>query len=310
MQWPRIYTVIVATAASGLLLVGAACSTERVAGEVSTTTATTTRAAVQAEVQPAMAARDSFDHSAFERLLVAYVDEHGWVDYPGLAGERVALDAYLNRLATAGPQSFTADHERLAFWINAYNAFTLRDVLDDVYRKAASVQDVAGFFNRKRHRIAGEDLTLDEIEQRGRDFRDPRIHFTVVCASTSCPKLQRFAYNGAQLDAQLDRVTREFLLDEQRGMRLDRAGKRLYVSSLFKWYAADFKGQTGKVAFVVELAKAAVTGGQTLDYIKGYVPSDVARFISEEKPGVGFLKYDWSLNAQETHTTSLPGATP
>lgn len=304
MKWTRLYAAI---AASGIVILCIACSADTVPVE-NKAPLTAARAAGLVETTPSVAP-GTFDHSALERLLATYVDDNGWVDYSGLARDRFALDAYLTTLANANPQSFRNDNERLAFWINAYNAFTLRDALDDVYHKVSGVKEVSGFFNRKKHRIANEDLTLDDIEKRGRDFRNPRIHFTVVCASTSCPKLQRFTYKGAQLDEQLERVTREFLMDEQRGMRVDRKSNQLYVSSLFKWYAADFQGKTGKVAFVVELTRAAVTGGKTLSYIEGYVAPDVAQFIKEKKPGVHFLDYDWSLNAQETHR-SAHGATP
>jgi hypothetical protein len=210
-------------------------------------------------------------------------------------------------MASVNPQNFVSDDERLAFWVNAYNAFTLRDALDDVYRKVGGVKDVSGFFDRKKHRIAGEDLTLDKIEKRARDFHDPRIHFAVVCASTSCPKLQRYTYKGAQLNEQLDRVTREFLMDEQRGLRIDRERKRIYVSSLYKWYASDFDGKTGDLSFYVGLAKASVTGGKTLKHIADYVTPEVKKFIVERKPKVHFLDYDWSLNAQETHESATKG---
>lgn len=298
MRW-RLLVII--AAASSLAGMCTSCSAEKTFGGAPITV---THAAVSSDAARPTVPAGTFDHSRFERLLVAYVNDDGWVDYAGLARDRTALDAYLDTLASINPQSFVNDDERLAFWINAYNAFTLRDALDDVYRKAGGVKDVSGFFDRKKHRIAGEDLTLDKIERRARDFHDPRIHFAVVCASTSCPKLQRYTYKGVQLNEQLDRVTREFLMDEQRGLRVDRERKRIYVSSLFKWYASDFEGKTGNLSFYAGLAKAAVTGGKTLEHIADYVTPEVEQFIAERKPKVHFLDYDWSLNAQETHRSA------
>jgi hypothetical protein len=241
-------------------------------------------------------AAGSFDHSALDGLLKTFVNDEGWVDYTGLQREPAKLDAYLATLGAAAPQSFSSDSECLAFWINAYNAFTLADVLDDVYKKAKGVKEVSGFFDKKRHRIAGADLTLDEIEKRGRDLKDARIHFAVNCASTSCPKLQRFAYTGAALEEQLTRISREFLNDPVRGMKIERGKNEVRLSSIFKWYAGDFTGSSSLLARV----KAEVSGGEILEYVKKYAPEDTVKFINESKPAVKYLDYDWSLNAQET----------
>lgn len=243
------------------------------------------------------AAAIGFDHGALDGLLKTFVNDEGRVDYAGLQRERAKLDAYLATLSAAAPLSFGGDNERLAFWINAYNAFTLAGALDDVYKKAKGVKEVAGFFDKKRRRVAGADLTLDEIEKRGRDLNDARIHFAVVCASTSCPKLQRFAYAGATLEEQLTRVSREFLNDPARGLKVDRGGNSIHLSSIFKWYAGDFTGSSSLLARV----KAEVSGGEILEYVKKYAPEDAVKFINESKPSVKYLDYDWSLNAQETH---------
>jgi hypothetical protein len=134
--------------------------------------------------------------SEYERLLRTYFTDDGWVDYAGLARERALLNRFLEQLATVSPAGYQRKTEQLAFWINSYNAFTLAEALDTVYGKRQGVRQVSGFFDKRKHAVAGEQLTLDEIEKRGRDLRDPRIHFAIVCASTSCPKLQRFAYTG------------------------------------------------------------------------------------------------------------------
>src|SRR5262249_49891333 len=182
----------------------------------------------------------AFDHNTFDNLLMTYVNDDGWVDYFGLQRDRAKLNDYLTALASATPQSFPSDTERLAFWINAYNAFTLADVLDDVYQNVSGVDKVVGFFDKKKHKVAREELTLDQIENRGRDLKDPRIHFAAVGASTSAPKLQRFAYTGAMLEEQLTRIARGFLSDRERGLRVVADRKQIRLSSIFKWYAGDF----------------------------------------------------------------------
>ena len=239
---------------------------------------------------------NTFDHKPFDKLLATYVNADGLVDYPGLQKERPKLDAYLTSLAAAKPQTFFSDAERLAFWINGYNAFTLADVLDDVYGKLKSVNDIKKiFFETKNHSVAGEQLTLNQIEQQGRNFKDPRIHFALVCASISCPKLQRFAFTGGGLEGQLGKVAEEFLADINRGMRYDPAHNEIYLSSIFKWYADDFTGSNKLVARV----SAEASGSDLLEAAKKYLPARPKDFLDEKKPKVKYIDYDWSLNAQK-----------
>ncbi len=255
----------------------------------------------QSEKQP------TYDVSDYDRLLRTYVTSEGWVDYSGLSRERDALNRFLEQLAGVSPNEFKDSSERLAFWINAYNAFTLADVLDAVYRKHKSVRQVSGFFDGKQHLVAGEKLTLDEIEKKGRDLHDPRIHFAIVCASASCPKLQRFAYTGKGLDRLLDQAAREFLADPKRGLRFDPERNNLYVSPIFEWYAGDFTGTRGGAGGLWARAKAAVSGSELLDFIARYAPAEAAQHIRENHPKLHYFSYDWSLNSLDSHA---PGGKP
>ena len=242
--------------------------------------------------------------SDYDRLLHTCITDDGWVDYAGLARERAALDRFLQQLATVSPSAYQSDADRLAFWINSYNAFTLADALDTVYGKHQSVRQVGGFFDGRKHTVGGEQLTLDEIEKRGRDLHDPRIHFAIVCASTSCPRLQRFAYTSEKLDGQLDQAARGFLADPKRGLRYDASRHDLYVSPIFKWYAGDFTGSEGSLW---ARARATVSGNELLDFIARYAPAEVARSIRERRPSLHYFDYDWSLNSLDTHA---PGTKP
>lgn len=247
------------------------------------------------------------DASDYDRLLHTYVTGNGWVDYAGLARERATLNHFLQELTKASPSDFKSDAERLAFWINAYNAFTLADALDTVYGKHQSVRQVRGFFDGRKHAVAGEQLTLDEIEKRGRHLHDPRIHFAIVCASASCPKLQRFAYTAEKLDSQLDQAAKEFLADANRGLRFDAKSNNLNVSPIFKWYAGDFTGNSGGAGSLWARAKATVSGSELLDFIARHAPPEVARHIRENPPKLRYFEYNWSLNTLDTHN---PGARP
>ncbi len=238
----------------------------------------------------------AFAHKPLGELLSAYVDKYGLVNYAGLQKDRAKLDAYLTAAATATPNSFPNNAERLAFWINTYNAYTLAAVLDDVYGKHKGVKEIENeFFKTKKHAVAGEQLTLDEIERKGRDLKDPRIHFAVNCASASCPKLQRYAYYGGELEVQLSNAAREFLADSGRGLNYDSSRNIAYLSPIFKWYAADFTNDNSVVARV----KAEASGAELLEVAKKYMPPDVTKFFAEKKPKVDYLEYNWALNAQE-----------
>jgi hypothetical protein len=240
-------------------------------------------------------------HLAFQHLLERYVDPNGWVDYEGFSRDRKKLNEYLQQLASARPVSFSTDHDRLAFWINSYNAYTLASVLDNVYGKLKGVREAPGFFDRERHAVAGEQLTLDQIEEHARSFHDPRVHFALVCASTSCPKLQRFAYAGPESDAQLQRNMEEFFGNPAKGIKLDSEHNRIYLSPIFKWYAGDFTGNPGGAGQFFARAKAYVSGGNVLQFVKQHAPEDVAHYISEKHPAVEYFNYDWSLNSQQNH---------
>jgi len=231
--------------------------------------------------------RPDLDVADYDRLLHTYVTEDGWVNYGGLAREREALNRFLDALGSVPPSSFKDDAERLAFWINSYNGFTLADALDMVYGKYQGVQKVEGFFNGRKHLVGGEHLTLDEIETRGRNLHDPRIHFAIVCASTSCPKLQRFAYRRGVLNGQLEQAARQFFGDQDRGLRFDSEKNELYVSPILKWYAGDFTG---------------ATGGSVLNFISKYAPADVANHIKVSPPSLHYFEYDWSLNSLDNHS--------
>jgi Protein of unknown function, DUF547 len=241
------------------------------------------------------------DQSALTNLLSHHVNAAGWVDYAGLRQERPALESYLDTLRNVDPAKLPSDAARLAFWINAYNAFTLNDVLESVEGKSDSVKKVDGFFDKKMHPVAGGSLTLDEIEKHGREMHDPRVHFAFNCASTSCPKLQPFAYTAADLDRQLDQSTREFFSDPHRGLQLDRHDNVIFLSPILKWYAGDFTGATSATGQLLSYARAALSGENVMDFVIAHVSEDQASYIRQKRPKVKYFDYDWILNSQKLH---------
>ena len=243
-----------------------------------------------AEVEAELETMTSEDPAlaAWARVLADFVRDGG-VDYAALAAEPRDLETYLASLADARPEELTAA-EALAFWSNAYNAVTLKHVLDR-YPDIASVKAVDGFFDQLRFPVAGAERTLDEIETAGRDLGDPRIHFAVVCASTGCPDLPAEPFRGAVIDGQLDRATRRFLADPNKGMRHDADSGTIWLSSIFKWYAGDFTGGSTVVAFFAR--------GSVADWVRRHLPAEVARELAGSDR-VRYLDYDWALNDRPT----------
>lgn len=225
----------------------------------------------------------TFDHSAFDRLLKAHVDERGWVDYAGLERDSKRLDAYVATLADA-PLDEMGRSERLALLINAYNACTLRLILDYWDNgKLASIQDIpsAKRWKHRRWKIGGKTWSLNDIEheQIRPKFKEPRIHFALVCAAVGCPKLRNEAYSAERLDTQLGGQT-EYAHTHKRWFRFDAQAGEVYLTKLYKWYGDDFKQ----------------TAGSVLEHAANYSAELTKALEAGRKPKTRWLEYDWKLN--------------
>jgi len=225
------------------------------------------------------AAPSIVDHHLYAQLLQRYVRE-GVVDYSGLKRQEALLDQYLDYLAGIDTKGLS-DKERFAFYTNAYNAWTLKLILDH-YPGIKSIKDTGSLWQspwkKKIARIDGDLLTLDQIEHDilRPQFRDPRVHFAINCAAKSCPPLYNIPFNGHDLDRQLDHTTRAFINDPAR-YRID--GNTLYVSRIFKWFGEDFNEDP--LGFFQK-------------YAEGDLQSELQ--VRSQDLRVKFLDYDWSLN--------------
>ncbi len=244
-----------------------------------------------AAVAPALA----LDHGVWDGLLKLHVQPirdgvATQVDYAAMARERAVLKGYLDGLAAVSEADFRRwpRDERLAFLINAYNAWTVELVLTR-WPELESIKDLgtllASPWKRRFIPLLGETRSLDDIEHgmiRAKGaYDEPRIHFAVNCASIGCPALRPEAYTAARLDTQLGDATRRFLADRTRN-RLKNG--RLEVSSLFKWYGKDFNRLGGLRAFLADQGEAlTLTEAQR-------------QALRDGSLKVVFLDYDWSLN--------------
>lgn len=224
------------------------------------------------------------DHTAWTNLLTKYVEDNGMVNYQGFINDKAALESYLETLSSNAPGDAWTENEKLAYWINAYNAFTVKLIVDNYPLKSIkdlnptlSIPTVNSIWSKEWFQIGGEDFSLDRIEHKilRKDFEEPRIHFAVNCASISCPVLRPEAYTADKVDRQLDEQARIFLNDPTRNTITE---NRIEVSKIFSWFGGDFK-----------------KGQSLVEFIDKYTKTDI-----DEKARVRFMKYDWNLNGIES----------
>ena len=243
-----------------------------------------------------VAANQSLNYQDYAEVLQTYVSDRGLVDYKGLQANRQQLDRFNQSLGSISPETYAAWNEakQVAFLINAYNAFTLQSIIDQNPIKD-SIRDISGVWNRRKFALAGEEKTLDNIEHDilRKDFNEPKIHVALVCAAISCPPLRNEPYLSEQLDAQLDDQTAKFTASPQ-GFDLDRQGKLVSLSSIFKWYGQDFEQTYGiEDKFDGNDKQRAV-----LNYLSSTLDPQERKFLEQEDYRVKYLDYDWSLNKQ------------
>jgi hypothetical protein len=241
----------------------------------------------------------SFDHqhTLLGNVLTQFVhkienSQSTAVDYQGLKKSPQDLLSYLKQLEglnKAEYQKFTKD-QKLAFWINAYNAYTLKLIID--HYPIISIKDIKpkGFLGSfstpwkiEFIQLLGKKMTLDNIEHdviRSK-YNEARIHFAVNCASIGCPSLMKTPFVADKMDQQLDAAANNFLTNTEKN-KIDPANKTIYLSKIFKWYGDDFK----------EKYKS------DLNYIALIISSDpeIQKQMMNNKYKVKYLDYDWKLN--------------
>ena len=228
-------------------------------------------------------ARADVDHSLFDSLLRKHVDEQGMVNYKGFRKDEAELRRYLTLLSKNPPKAGWSAPEKLAYWINAYNAFTIQLILK--HYPVKSIKDIGStiqipFVNTpwdvKFIRIGENEYDLNNIEHDiiRKQFNDPRIHFALVCAAKSCPRLRNEAYTAAKLNRQLDEQGRDFLNNPAKNAITSRQAS---LSKILDWYAGDFrKNGQSVVGWVNRYSTVKISNDTRLSY----------------------QTYDWSLNEQ------------
>jgi hypothetical protein len=213
-------------------------------------------------------------HQQWQDLLQTYVNIHGEVDYKNLKQNESELDAYLDLVSKNPPEDSWTKNKKKAYLINAYNAFTVKLILDHYPIK--SIKDIGGFFSSpftmEFARIDGKLYSLDDIEK-GMLLKmgDSRAHFAVNCASESCPKLLNEAYVAEKLEKQLDVSAKTFVNSDKNKL----SKTKVELSRIFKWYASDFESEFGSV----------------IKFINRYADETIG-----EEAFINYLPYSWELN--------------
>ncbi len=220
------------------------------------------------------------NHNAWTALLKKHVREDGLVDYKGFIKDKDKLNAYADYISNNPPASGWTDEEKIAYWINAYNVFTVKLIVDNYPVKSIkdlnptlSIPTIRSIWTKEWFKIGGEDFSLDRIEHKilRKDFNEPRIHFAVNCASISCPILRNEAYTAEKLDQQLNEQATIFLNDTSRNMI---ESKKARVSKIFSWFGGDFKKDQTLIEFLNKYSKVKI----------------------DTKAKVRFMDYNWKLN--------------
>ncbi|WP_431133841.1 DUF547 domain-containing protein [Psychroserpens mesophilus] len=210
------------------------------------------------------------DHSSWDDLLRKYVADNGNVDYKGFQAESKKLKDYIDYLASKVPAKDWSVNQQLAYFINVYNANTIKLIIDNYPLK--SIKDINNPWRKNRLKIGEKDYSLADIENGIlRKMNEPKIHFAINCASYSCPKLLNTAYTSENVQELMERATREFINNSDKNILSTNNPK---LSEIFKWYKSDF-----------------TENGSLIDYINQYADTKISN-----KAKVDYLDYNWNLN--------------
>ncbi len=230
----------------------------------------------------------AFDFSEWDALLKKHVETTtidgvvlNAVAYKSLKGDP-GFKKVTEGLKTASLDGLKSKKEKLSFWINTYNILAVKVVVDNYPVK--SIKDVGSFFKKVWKRpagvVAGKERTLHEVEHEIlRKMGEPRIHLAIVCASVSCPDLRKEAYTPERLNEQLDDQVKKFLENTGKGMKINGKKKRIYVSSIFKWFEGDFESQGGVTKFISQ-----------------HVSPSRQKSLKDFGGKLKYLDYNWDLN--------------
>jgi len=249
------------------------------------------------------AAADSLPNTAWEKLLKQFVAQ-GRVDYEGIRSYPALLHQSLKEFSRITRREYDQwpREQQIAHWINAYNLFTIKAIIDHYPPKGwnllyprISIRQIGRVWDRKDYRTAGQRLSLNQIEHRILRplFQEPRTHFVLVCASRGCPPLPSQPYTGENLEEMLNRQVMIYLNDKDHGLRWDPGTRTLFLSAIFSWYGEDFRSYAERHHLFEELPQKK---RYVMNFLWEYLPESIRKSLTAEPFQIHYMKYDWSLN--------------
>ena len=253
--------------------------------------------------------KQAFSYEDYASVLKTHVDDMGMVDYKKLKTGSEKLEAFIVAMDRLDPNSFEKwdEKEKTAFWLNAYNAFTLKAIIDNypikssffksMYYPRNSIRQIAGVWDELSFKVMGKDYTLEHIEHKilRKDFNEPRIHMALVCAAIGCPSLRNEPYTGGKIDQQLDDQSGLFVRDKNK-FRIDTQKNVVYLSPILKWFADDFMEPGG--TYIHSNPELSLKQIAVLEFISKYLNEKDRGYIFRKKFKIKYVKYDWSLNEE------------
>ena len=233
------------------------------------TTGTPEEKSAKPKPQPVIPS-EAFDHTIWNTLLQKHVSQNGTVNYKGFKNDQSKLKIYLNTLAKHIPTEQWSRYDTLAYWINVYNAFTIKLILDNY--PVNSIKDIKNPWDLRFIKLGATWYTLNDIEHTIlRKMEDPRIHFGINCASVSCPKLLNKAFTAQNVNTELESLTIDFINNPEKNTI---SANKIEISKIFPWFAKDFK-----------------TKGSLIDFLNTYSKTRIHNNAQKS-----FKKYNWLLN--------------
>lgn len=251
----------------------------------------------------------AFSYDDYEAVLKDHVDDKGMVNYKKLKTSHQKLNAFVAAMSKIQPKSYEKWNrkEQITLWLNAYNALTIKAIVDKYPIKSSfftsriypknSIRQIPGVWSKIKFNVMEKDLTLGHIEHEilRKKFDEPRIHMAMVCAAMGCPPLLTQPYIAQRLDEQLEGRTRRFLANPAK-FRIDRKAGVVYLSPIFKWFKDDF---VGKYAPEKNISGHGKEVSAVLNFIAGHLEKPDSDYILAGNFRIKYLKYDWSLNEQK-----------
>ena len=214
--------------------------------------------------------QDKGMHANWNVLLQKYVDDAGNVDYSSWKKNQTDLDKYIQLLEKKPPADYWDKNDSLAYFINAYNAVTVKLILDNYPLK--SIRDIKDPWDSKSLNLPNNTMTLNDIEHKVlRKMGDPRIHFAINCASASCPQLSNEAFRASKVQKQLEEATALFINDTSKNEITE---KNIGLSKIFLWFSKDFGSKKERIVFIQKYSEKSF----------------------KDKAKIKYQEYDWSLN--------------